>query len=199
MHIRNTTKTIISIDPGSESSGIVVLRNTQVVYAEAAIRNTELFDQIVARNSFYNDGTIVLIEDILPYSQSLRLQVIQVCKFIGVLSYRLAVESEIHHELIGRSKVKEYVFNHHYDVIEPYLVKKLARKGRVKQDGTPMKPTFVWVDDRMVAAAMRSHWGIKKPKPGHKNELGISKHAWQALGLATYWIKTGDRQPDCPR
>ncbi len=184
-------KTVISCDPGSETSGLVVIRNTEIVFADQKIPNHAVLGKIT--HFFEQFGGVVVIEDIAPYSQTLKMQVIQVCKFIGQLEYRLSV-LDIGYEMIPRSSVKKWVYDEYQDVIWEQLRKKVIRSEKRRKDGKTLTPTFVWVDDRMVASAMRAHWGIKKPKPGHKNELGISGHSWQALGLATYWIKTGGRQ-----
>jgi hypothetical protein len=136
----------------------------------------------------------VLIEDILPYSQTLKMQVIETCKLIGQITYRLR-NARVEYSEIGRHAVKKWVYDTYPGIVLPKIQAKIDRKGGLRKDGKPLTASFMWVDDRIVAAAMREHWGIKKPKPGHKNEFGISKHSWQALGLATYWLKTEDHQP----
>jgi hypothetical protein len=50
-------------------------------------------------------------------------------------------------------------------------------------------PTFVYVDDRIVANAMRKHWGIKNPtKVGQRAMYNLQTHSWQALGLVSYYL-----------
>lgn len=50
-------------------------------------------------------------------------------------------------------------------------------------------PTFVYVDDRIVANAMRKHWGIDKPKrPGERAAFGLKDHSWQALALCSCFL-----------
>jgi hypothetical protein len=68
------------------------------------------------------------------------------------------------------------------------IAKKIARKAKKRKDGSSLKPSFQYVDDRIVQKAMRSQWNQGAAKPGVVNKLGIKDHAWQALGAITACI-----------
>jgi hypothetical protein len=62
----------------------------------------------------------------------------------------------------------------------------LYKDGRIWK---ARKPSHNYVDDRIIITCMKVMWGIETPKPGKRNKIGISKHAWQALALASTRIK----------
>ena len=55
------------------------------------------------------------------------------------------------------------------------------------------EPSFNYVDDRIVSAAMKELFNIKTPKPGKKTEHGLlrNSHAWQALSVAAWQAHIG--------
>ncbi len=173
---------IIGIDPGSTVSGFIILTGDEINQADNVI-NDFLFDRIQAE---IRPGTVVVIEDVAPYSGRLKPQVIETCKFIGELVYRLKTAG-IQHELHPRSAVKKWLFDSCPAIVIPRIEAKILKKGRLTKSGEPFKPTFIWVDDRIVIAGLKELWGIETPKPGKKNRFGITKHAWSALALASYW------------
>jgi hypothetical protein len=79
-------------------------------------------------------------------------------------------------------------------------VLKIIERGRNKkikdalETGEEIKlrtqtPGFIYVEDRIIANAMRKHWGIVTVLGGKKKAaFGLKTHSWQALGLASYFI-----------
>jgi hypothetical protein len=183
----------------------VVVRDGNIVSAEDSVPNNSVFPSILGITSSRRFSSIVVIEDIKPYSLQLSQQTIDTAKFIGEIKYCLSSTSIFHLE-IPRSQVKEWVKLQYGYVVNKLLDKKveyrskmndrlveegkLEKNNLVKKDGTLKAATFVWIDDRMVAAAMRVQWDIKKPKVGQKAAHGLKTHSWQALALATYYLKT---------
>jgi hypothetical protein len=184
-------QTIIAVDPGNEISGLIIIDGDQVVVAENII-NAFLFDRISAYHSKLLDGgrtrPAVVIEDMAPYFSRLKPEVIGACKFIGELAYRLK-EAAIRFEYLYRTQVKKFAFDAFPEVAIPRIEAKIKARKKLTKAGEPFKPSFVWVDDRIVIACMKEYWQIETPKPGHSNRLGVSKHAWQALALATLYIE----------
>jgi hypothetical protein len=144
------------------------------------------------------ESPIVVIEDVRPYSLRLSQQVIDTCKFIGELTYRLKSELKIEYSLNPRSEVKEWVFTNHAEVCLPRIEKKIwdlhhrkekmGLKGLRNANGDLRKPSFVFVDDRIMIAAMKEYWSIPTPKPGKSGMYGLKSHSWQALALGTMWL-----------
>ena len=146
-----------------------------------------------------NKQTVVIIEDIRPYSGKMSLQTIDTCKFIGELKYRLKIELKLCFHLVTRSEVRRWIFNTFPDdciskinskiaYLDDYGEKKGGRRYRNK-DGELRKASFNYVDDRIIISIMKKVWNIPTPKPGKPNIYGFTKHAWQALALGTYWLK----------
>lgn len=193
------TKRIISIDPGNALSGLLILDNHAIALAEN-VNNVVLFDLILLN---LLPSTDVVIEDVKPYSVPLRQQTIDTCKFLGELEYRLK-SNRIAYSAISRSEVKTWVFNRFPEICIPAIDKKIERKGlfacdvltrrlvRVYADGRPWSPrkaSHNYVDDRVIISCMKKCWEIETPKPGKRNRLGVSKHSWQALALATLYLE----------
>ena len=63
-------------------------------------------------------------------------------------------------------------------------------KGLINADGEMRKPSFNWVDDSIVKAALKSIYNIPTPKPGKPNLYGITKdsHGWQALAVCSFYF-----------
>jgi hypothetical protein len=93
--------------------------------------------------------------------------------------------------LVPRSAVKRWVFDSMNDLVVPLCqlkAHKTAEKRRIDDNTvTERKASFVYVDDRIVQAAMIEYWGLEKPKPGAGYEYGLRDHSWQALAVATVW------------
>lgn len=187
---------VVAVDPGDTTSGIALLSEVQVLTG-SVVSNESLFDVIKEYVSVYS--ATVVIEDMKPYSVRLSPQVIETTKFIGVLSYRLKNELSIFPVLEGRHAVKEWIYNQHPRVCIPRIMKKIellhekrvkqGKRGLQNQDGEMRAPSFVFVDDRIVIAAMKEHWGIPTPKVGKSNIYGLKSHSWQALAIGTYYLR----------
>lgn len=178
---------ILGIDSGSESSGIIILADEQIVRGDNLL-NEDMFTLIDQYSTFDKDCRLfVVYEDIRPYTSRFNMNTINTCKIIGRLEYVLK-QQRIPFKGISRNEVKAFVFNKYGSVAIPEIEKKIAKKGGVNKDGKPLKPSFQYVDDRIVKQAMKKHWGIGNPKVGKRNEQGIRTHVWQALGVTTCYL-----------
>jgi hypothetical protein len=182
---------VVAIDAGDVASGIVVFRNNQIVSANNT-NNEEIFDLIKQ----YNNKSYrlrVVIEDVAAYSMQISPQIIKVCKWIGEMEYRLKT-ARIAFKMIYRSQVKTWVFNNYPDVAIPMIEDKIAKKGSVRMDGSSVKPSHVYVDDRIIKKAMEVEWSVEYQRVGRKINAtyGLREHSWQALGLGTMYLKAGN-------
>lgn len=192
---------VISIDPGSKKSGLsIIMLNTDPLFktqiAGFNINNEHLVDEIKKHYVKYTSN--VVIEDIRPYGLKMSNDVINTCKWIGELSYRLKSEMEAKVEYVTRGSVKKWVFEHFATLCIERINKKIAyldgygeRKGKKRyrtKEGLLKKPSFHWVDDRIVIAAMKELWKIPTPTPGRKNIYGLSEHSWQALAAGSCFL-----------
>jgi len=183
---------LVCVDPGESVSGVVILRNGEIVLSENALHD-RLFTIINGTNIQKSGQMTVLVEDIRPYGLKLSPQIIETCKFLGELRYRLQ-RAKIDVQWIARNSVKKWVFDAFPGVCIPRIQAKIAKKGAKNRNGEDRQPSFVWMDDRIIIAAMKECWKIETPKPGKTNRYGIKAHAWQALALGTYFQK---RTPCC--
>ena len=179
---------IIAIDSGSNQSGVVVVNGLKIALA-ANLINKEVLKLIVDNKK--EQGLKVLIEDIKPYSVSLTQGTIDTCKFIGLLCYFLNWH-KIRYELITRHQVKKWVYDMFPVIVLERVFKKIAYKDKRNNDGKLRKPSYVYVDDRIVIAVMKDLWKIPTPKVGKRNVHGLSAHSWQALGVASYYLHGRD-------
>lgn len=174
-----------------------MLSHNSVIYANN-IPNQEVFDKIVELTS--GDRIAVIVEDMAPYRMRITPQVIDTCKFIGELSYRLSVCDLIEDlRMAPRNEVKKWVFDCFPDVVLPRLEKKMIAvdrrkrlqglKGLLKSDGEMRAASFHYVDDRVIIASMKFLFDIHTPKPGKLNVHGLKDHSWQALAVAAYYEK----------
>ena len=185
---------VIAIDPGNRTSGVAVLTNLNPLIG-FTVDNHSIIDKV---QNHISENSIIVIEDIRPYSLQLSMQVIDTCKFIGELQYRLRNEVSADFTLESRASVKEWIFNRFPDICKPRIADKIERlhrqriktgkRGLQNQDGEMRKPSFVYVDDRIVIAAMKAHWGIPTPKVGKTTKYGLNSHSWQALALGSYYL-----------
>jgi hypothetical protein len=155
--------------------------------------NGSVFDFVVAEKKGC-DKFIVIVEDVKPYNMRITDGIIKTIKVIGQLEWRL-LEAGVKFELIPRWQVKQWVFLQYRSIAEPVIVnkiiasRKLKEKKGLKINPNKLSPTFVYVDDRIVASAMRAHWGIEKQKNvGKRTPFNLKDHSWQALGLVSYYI-----------
>lgn len=189
-----TPARVIGVDPGSDVSGICVLKDTKVLHASNT-PNTEVFDKIKELLGGNPEATVV-IEDIFPYSVRLKPEVIATCKFIGELAYRLK-ETGAAVRYVARNSVKKWVFDSFPDICTPRINEKIARlhvwkvkngkRGYETKTGELRAASFAFVDDRIVIAAIKKLLQIPTPKPGKSNKYGLKAHSWQALAAAAYY------------
>lgn len=176
---------VIGVDPGSESSGVCVLDNKSII-AAFNVSNDLFFTKV--SNFLIHSNCRVALEAIRPYSLRLTQQVIETCQWIGEAKFRLENGSGVVVELIPRNNVKKWVFDTFPEIVLPTIEGKILKKGFVNKDGEPRKPSFVFVDDKIVTDAMKEMYGIKKPPPGKGYEYGLKSHSFQALALASFII-----------
>lgn len=185
---------IIGIDPSGTSCGMVVLDDGYIVKA-LNVNNEQFFSKVT--NYLLHPNCFVVIEDIAPYSLRLMQQVIDTCKFIGELVYRLRIEAGANVVLIPRSIVKKYIFDTFPGVCLPLIDKKIEGKMydachietkeliRVDSHGrSKRKGSYVYVDDKIVTESMKYLYKIPLPKAGKGYSFGLQTHSWQALALA---------------
>jgi hypothetical protein len=115
------------------------------------------------------------------------MNTINTIKMIGRLEYVLSARL-VTLVPITRNEVKNYVFTKFYDLVVDGINKKIEKLKRVRKNGEAYKPSFHYIDDRLVQKAIAFRYEQKKPKPGKTNPLGLRSHAWQALGVAgVFW------------
>lgn len=169
--------TFIGVDPGCEVSGISVIRDGVIVGAWN-LKNEHLYSKITPY--VLGGSYTIAIEDIRPYALRINMQVINTCKQIGEMVYRLRDLTGLNVVMVTRNEVKKWIFDTYPDVVIPLVEKKIQKKwvGR--------KPTFVFVDDRIVTEVMKHIFQISKPSAGKGYQYGLKEHSWQALACAAY-------------
>lgn len=103
-------------------------------------------------------------------------------------------------ELIPRWQVKQWVYIQFKAIVAPLIQKKIdysheRKKKQYEAKGWAEKKksteSFVWVDDRIIIAAMRKHWSIPLTKRvGSTTMYNLREHSWQALALVSYFLKS---------
>ena len=189
---------IWGIDPGSSTCGIVRL-DSGLIGICLECEPIKVYKRIISLSGA-SDITIV-IEDIFPYSMRLTPAVIDTCKLIGELTYRFNTDPQVTSvHLVARNTIKNWIFKTFPDVAIPRINKKLwlkhnrdtkkGKKGLVKLDGKMREPSFNYVDDRIVCAAMKELFKMETPKPGKPNVHGLTQnsHAWQALAVCSFYF-----------
>lgn len=171
---------IIGMDPGNESSGLCIL-DSDMIKGAFNVSNENIFGKI--QNYLIHPNCTIALEDIRPYSLRLTPQVISTAKFIGEAVYRLKINAGCNLVLVARNEVKKWVFDTFPEVCIPLIEKKILKRGQDR------KPSFVYVDDKMVTESMKVLFNIMKPKPGSGYEYGLQSHSWQALAVAAYLQK----------
>lgn len=180
---------IIGIDPG-ETCGIVVLDGGHITSVFNIMSNIMLTK---VTNFLIHPNCTVVIEDIRPYSLRLTPQVIWTCKFIGEVAYRLKNEAGAIVEFAARNEIKKWCFDAFPEVCLPRIEKKILKLGLVKKEtGEPRKPSFVFVDDKIVTESMKVLFSIEQPKAGYGYQFGLKDHSWQALATAAYYQRKLD-------
>ena len=188
---KSKTGVVIAVDPGSSRSGVVVLINEKIHLAKHAL-NEEIIPLV--REYLGVKYTLrVVIEDVKPYKMRISQDIITTCKFIGVLEDRLKA-ARISTTLISRPEAKEWAYLGYNDLLTNMVKKKVLRWAKkeglppTNEDGSERQGNFVWLDNRMIESAMRLEWNIPS-KRGTTNEYKLETHSFQALLLATLFIK----------
>jgi hypothetical protein len=198
---------IFSIDVGSNMSGVCVISNSNII--ECVNLSNDLICAKI-KEYYVKYRVVPIIEDIRAYSGKLSQDVIDTCKFIGELTYRLINELQVpYFKLYTRSKVRKWVFDAFPDVCIAAIDKKIAyldeygkRKNEelrlagkkpkyrryITKSGELRKASFNYVDDRIIIAVMKKLWNIPEPKPFKGNIYGLKEDSWQALALASYYL-----------
>jgi len=197
-------KIIWAIDPGNLICGVCQLTGSTIGHCFNE-KSVSVYRRILSLSE--GKSIVIVIEDIKPYSLRLTPQVIDTCKIIGELTYRFnhckQVESV---NLVARNSVKKWIFDTCPDVVLPRIEKKMAAlhsrkiakgmKGLIKADGEMRTPSFHYVDDRSVIAAIKSIFNIPTPKPGKPNIYGLVDHNWQALATGAYFSHTANKSSE---
>lgn len=186
---------VIGIDPGSSQSGICLLKDSNIVSACIAA-NDEVFAKI--KELVAGNPAVIVIEDVYPYSTTLKPEIITTCKFIGEISYRLRQLRLVNVEFVPRNSVKKWIFDTFPSVCLPKIGKKISyldgyriskgKRGLRTKTGELRKPSFQFVDDRIVISSLKELYSIPDPKPGKSNLYGLKAHSWQALAVAAYHL-----------
>lgn len=192
------TRRIIGVDAGGAISGLCSLDGGKISLA-MNLPNQNLYNRLAYL--LLHDNCIVAVEDVKPYSLQVSQGIIDTCKFLGELTYRLRNEAGAPCVMVSRFEVKKWVYDTFPDAVLPRIRRKIDRKCfdacnvmdraevRVNAAGKPpAKPNFAYVDDRCVTEAMKALYCIPMPKPGDGYEYGLKDHSWQALGCASYYM-----------
>lgn len=185
----------VGIDPGSSKSGVCLVKGSNILSASVE-KNEKLVAKI--KELLCGNAATVIIEDIYPYSVPLKPEIIDTCKFIGEISYRFRHIKGVHVEFIPRNTVKKWTFDSFPEVAIPRIEKKIAyldayrikkgKKGLRTKTGELRKPSFQFVDDRIIIASLKELYSIPDPKPGKSNLYGLKAHSWQALAAVSCFV-----------
>lgn len=201
-------KIIWGIDPGSSICGVCELRAGLI----GNCFNVEphlVYHRIMSLCGA--DKINIVIEDVYPYSNRLTPDIIATCKLIGRLQEKFENTSSVYCiDSVPRNSIKKWIFDTVPEECLPRIEKKIADKhnaiikkwqklveegkadatkkpkGFINNDGTMRTPSFNWVDDRIVIAALKKVHNIPTPKPGKQNVFGLREHNWQALAAASF-------------
>jgi hypothetical protein len=182
---------LVGIDAGSKTTGVVSVLNgslakgwnTEDVVHEVAVGYISGFIKF----GISPDKILVVYEDIRPYTNKFSLDTIQTLKLIGAMEYRLFAMNV---ECVGipRSTIKYWVFERYKEMATERINKEIIRLDKKNDDGQYKKASFHYVNDRIVAEAMRLHYKVPPAKVGKSNMYGLSKHSWQALAALTAYL-----------
>lgn len=191
-------KILVGIDPGSSICGVCFLEGNQIIEA-FNLEYSVLWNKI--KEYYVKYGLSIIIEDIRPYSMRLTPQVIDTCKMIGEMVYRLKAEFKITPVLVSRAEVKKWVFDAFPAVCGVLIEKKIDKQMFLAcrlEDREPVwvdtngksrrKQSFIFVDDRIVVESMKWLYGIEMPPPGYGYKFGLKDHSWQALAAVSFFI-----------
>lgn len=182
-------KRMIGIDPGSEESGMVVIEGSTILCA-FNLTNEQLYSKVT--NYLIHSDVTVVVEGLAAYSLRLTPQVISTAQFIGEFLYRLRIEAGANVEVVARSKVKKWCFDTFPFVCNRLIEKKIEKKDQRDKDGEFKKPHFFYIDDKCVTECMKHLYKISLPAPGKGYDYGLQTHSWQALGVASCFLHSGN-------
>lgn len=190
--MKHTNTLLVGIDPGETHSGVAIVENG-AIQKGINISNILLIDFILSlqKSEFY---FLVIIEDMRPYNMRISDNVINTIKFIGQIEWRLS-SLGVNFKLFPRWEIKQWVFQKYPDMAKEEVCKKieyLASTMEKKNGGIRVprrKPSFVYINDRIVERAIKMWWGIKKPKVGQSSPFGLKTHSWQGLAMITFYIE----------
>jgi len=191
-----STKRIVGIDPGSSICGIAIIDDGKITGAFNC-QIPALWSKI--SGFLIHPNILVAVEDIKPYSMRLTPAVIDTCKLIGEIVYRLKNEAGVEIRMVTRSEVKKWVFDSFTELCVERIKRKMDKKMfpacslETKQEvyvdafgRSKRKENFTQIDDNIVTNAMRVLYNIEPSKRGQKSKNSIKSHAWQALAIASY-------------
>jgi hypothetical protein len=179
---------LLSIDAGCNSSGVAIIINGAIEKG-MILSNEELFD-LIDHYTIFGNGKVdlmVVYEDIRPFTSRFNMDTINTCKVIGRLEYVLK-QRLVANKAITRNEVKSWVFRNYKEHIVDVIEKRIEATGKKNKNGENKKPSFHYVNDRLVYKAMRLHWDIDKAKVGRSNKYGLKSHSWSALAVATTYL-----------
>ncbi len=191
---RKKGRNIWAIDPGNVVCGVAQLLDRRIGHCFNE-QSVSVYEKVM---SLCGDNPIeIVIEDVFPFSMRLTPEIIATCKVIGELTYRFSTNPQvISVTLLARNSVKRWIFDTFPDAVTERIEKKMValhnrkikqgKRGLVKKTGEMYSPSFHYVDDRTVIAAMKSLFDIPTPKPGKRNIYGLVDHSWQALACGAY-------------
>jgi hypothetical protein len=176
----------------------VIALNENGIREAYNIANEKVFD-FIYKESLLCQKFLVVVEDLMMYNlKTGGDSFIKTAKFLGQIEWRLK-DVDIKFNLIPRWEIKQWIFLQYRTIVEPMILDNMRRstdrkKKKAEDAGIVFKarnasPTFVYVNDRCVIAAMRKRWGIEPCKGGRSKPLyNLKDHGWQALGLASYFL-----------
>lgn len=184
-----SSERIIGIDPGSSMSGLCVLDSGRVISA-FNLKNADLWDKLTT--FLIHPSVSVALEVITPNRKPLDGYVVSTIEFIGEAKFRIRMACGENLRCVARYEVKKWVFDSFQHVALPLIEGKIDKKMfdacelltrceiRVTAKGKAApKPTFVYVDDKIVSAVMKSVMDGVKIK-------GLSSHSVQAMALCCF-------------
>lgn len=187
-----TNRLLIGIDPGETHSGVAVV-DENGIQKGFHISNNLLIEIILEYKSACR-WLIVVIEDMRPYRMRINDNVINTIKYIGQIEWRLGAAG-VEYVLFPRWEIKQWVYNNFNEMASEEAKKKIewiATGLEKKTEGLRLprrKPSFVYVDDRIVEKAMKMWWKVGKPKVGQRTPFGLKTHSWQGLAMITFYIE----------
>lgn len=186
------------LDPGNSVCGVCLLHTDGRILKGFEEKPASVYDRIIEEIGPKNSFDIA-IEGINPYSLTGN-DAIETAYIIGELRHRFKSNPMARKvQIIPRSTVRKWIFDTATaDTLDrvrqrmEYLDRMRLKKGLTglrRKDGAMREPSFVFVDDRTVIAALKGLMSIPTPKPGKSNIYGLRDHSWQALATAKVFME----------